>query len=625
MPKLLLSLCTIAVALLCATTLSADVVQLAPVKDNTIYENSGDRSFGAGKYIFMGMTGGDNGIEPSLRRTLLAFDLTSIPSNAVVNSVEVSFTIDFVPQSSATPDNATLHRLTRDWGEGASDNFGPGGQGEQAEPGDATWTHTFYQTETWNSPGGEFIASASASTLFGSSSPETITFSSSAGLIADVQAWVKQPSSNFGWVLNGDEGTEKNARRLASRESTGLPGPSLTVDYSIPSVVDNLSLTQLTTDLTNPVSIANAGDGSSRLFIVEQEGIIRIYDLAIDSLLVAPFLDITSKVDNVGNEQGLLGLAFHPDFSNNRRFYVYYTRDPGAGLDRSVVAMYQASVADPDIASETETALMEFEQENVNHNGGDLHFGVDGYLYIASGDGGGGNDQYRNAQDLYSLKGKMLRIDVDGTPAGAAELCGIVANYGIPAGNPFTGANDGCDEILHFGLRNPWRFSFDALTEEMYIADVGQRDWEEVNYVPVGSTGVNYGWSCREGAHDFAGDSCISAYTDPVIEYPHSDNNCSITGGYVYRGNRLPLQGRYLYGDWCTARLWIATGSGASWSSEEWPAAAATLSSLSSFGQDENCELYIVDRDAGPGYGALYRIDDEEYLFNHGFETLNCR
>jgi len=620
MSKNLFALCIFVVLTLSATALPAEVVQLAPIKDNTLYEESGDRSFGAGKYTFMGMTGGDMSIDPSLRRTLLAFDLTSIPAKAVINSVEISFTIDQVPQA-ATTDFAMLHRLTKDWGEGASDTPGPGGQGAAAVAGDATWTQSFYQSQSWDAPGGDFVAGESATAPFGNSSPETITFSSTETLIADAQGWVRNPAGNFGWILLGDENTEKNARRMASRESTTLPGPSLTVDYSIPSITDHLSLAQLTTNLTNPVSIANAGDGSGRLFIVEQEGIIRIYDLASDSLLATPFLDIRSRVDDGGNEQGLLGLAFHPDYSNNRQFYVYYTRDPGDDPDRSVVAMYQASLADPNIADTGETVLMEFEQNASNHNGGDLHFGTDGFLYIASGDGGGGDDQYRNAQDLDSLKGKLLRIDVDGTPPGSGELCGIVANYAIPPGNPYTGPNDGCDEILHFGLRNPWRFSFDALTEDMYIADVGQREWEEVNLAPPGSVGVNYGWSCREGMHDFPGDDCISAYTDPVIEYPHSDGNCSITGGHVYRGSRLPLKGRYLYGDWCTARIWIATRGANGWSSEEWVGTASVLSSLSSFGQDENCELYVVDRD-GKG---LYRIVDAESRFSDSFEQLNCR
>jgi len=321
---------------------------------------------------------------------------------------------------------------------------------------------------------------------------------------------------------------------------------------STSSVVDHLGLTLLTASLTNPVAIANAGDGSRRLFVVEQEGIIRIYDLATNTLLATPFLDITSEVDSGGNEQGLLGLAFHPEYG----IYVYYTRDPGFGLDRSVVARYAVSAGDINVANVASAfTLLEFEQDAGNHNGGDLHFGADGYLYIASGDGGGRNDQFRHAQDLDSLKGKLLRIDVDSTAPANGELCGLVRNYGIPPGNPFTAALDGCDEILHFGLRNPWRFSFDGQTGEMYIGDVGQNQWEEIDRVRAEETGTNFGWSCREGAHDFAGDDCISAFEDPVLEYSHADGGCSVTGGYLYRGSSLSIYGHYIYGDYCTGQV----------------------------------------------------------------------
>jgi hypothetical protein len=438
MRKFLFDVITFLLTIFTVTAASADIIQLNPVKDNTMYEESGDQSLGAGNHTFMGMTSGDKSIDPSLRRTLVAFDLSSIPSNAVINSVQLSFTIDQAPGQSATSDFASLHRLLSDWGEGASYTDRPGGLGAAAEPGDATWTHTFYDTGTWDTPGGDYGAIASASAPFGSSVPETMTFVSTEGLKADVLAWVRNPAINFGWLLRGDEDTEKNARRLGSRENINLPVPLLTIDYTIPSVIDHLSLSQITAALTNPVSIANAGDGSGRLFIVEQEGIIRIYDLETDTLLATPFLDISSKVDDSGNEQGLLGLAFHPAFSSNRQFYVYYTRDPGAPADRSVVAMYQASVADPNIADSTEVVIMEFEQNAANHNGGDLHFGQDGYLYIATGDGGGRDDQYSNAQNLDTLKGAILRIDVDGAPPGSGELCGLVANYAIPPGNPFT-------------------------------------------------------------------------------------------------------------------------------------------------------------------------------------------
>jgi glucose/arabinose dehydrogenase len=602
-----------------------ETVQLQPVKDNTLYENVPDSSNGAGKYLFMGQTGEDKGIPASFRRALLEFDLSSIPAKAVIESVQVAFTINKVPSIGATPDSATLHRLLQDWGEGASNAPGQEGQGIAAQPGDATWNDAFFDTDSWAEAGGDFEAAASASTPFGVSDPETITFASTPGLVADVQGWARNPDTNFGWILRGDEITLQNARRMASRENLVDPVPVLTIDFSVPSVVDHLGVTQLTDSLTKPVAIANSGDDSRRLFVVEQEGIIRIYDLASNTLLVTPFLDITSEVESGSNEQseqGLLGLAFHLDYGSNGQFYVYYTRDPGSGLDRSVVARYTVSAGDPNVANATSAfTLLEFEQDAGNHNGGDLHFGADGYLYIASGDGGGSNDQFRHAQDLDSLKGKLLRIDVDSTAPVNDELCGLVRNYGIPPGNPFTGAFDGCDEILHFGLRNPWRFSFDGQTGEMYIGDVGQGDWEEIDLAQADETGTNFGWSCREGAHDFAGDVCISAYKDPVLEYSHAGGKCSVTGGYLYRGSSLSIYGHYIYGDYCTGQIWIARQQAGVWSSAEWITGNPKEFGLSAFGQDENCELYMVNRASQ----ILYRITDSEFVFRGGFESPGCR
>jgi glucose/arabinose dehydrogenase len=599
-----------------------EVIQLQPVKDNTLYENVPDNSNGAGKYLFMGQTGEDNGIPASFRRALLEFDLSAIPANAVIESVQLAFTINKVPSSGATPDSATLHRILQDWGEGASNASSPEGQGIAAQPGDATWNDAFFNTDSWAEAGGDFAATASASTPFGASEPETMTFASTPTLVADVQGWVRKPATNFGWILRGDEITLQNARRMASRENLEDPVPVLTVDFSIPSVVDHLGLMQLTQDLTNPVAIANAGDGSKRLFVVEQEGIIRIYDLANNTLLATPFLEITSEVDSAGNEQGLLGLAFHPEYGSNGQFYVYYTRDPGPGLDRSVVARYTVSAGDPNVADTASAfTLLEFEQDAGNHNGGDLHFGADGYLYVASGDGGGSNDEFRHAQDLNSLKGKLLRIDVDSSAPANDELCILVRNYGIPPGNPFTGAFDGCDEILHFGLRNPWRFSFDGLTGEMYIGDVGQNQWEEIDLAQADETGTNFGWSCREGAHDFAGDDCISAFKDPVLEYSHGDGRCSVTGGYLYRGSSLSIYGHYVYGDYCTGQIWLARQQNGVWTNEEWINGNPLEFGLSAFGQDENCELYMVNRDSH----KLYLFTDSEFVFRGGFESPVCR
>jgi glucose/arabinose dehydrogenase len=612
---------------LCASPVHGDVLQLTANRDNTLFEDDeGDFSSGAGIYLFAGQTG-PNGSEER-RRLTLAFDLSAIPAGSVVNSATLELTINRVPNG-ASPDLAYLHKLTAAWGEGSSDAGTPGGAGDVASPGDATWIHTFHDSSFWNQAGGDFVATPSAIAPFDGYSgstdvEESLFFTSGAQIVADVQGWVNDPAGNFGWILLGDENTTKNARRFYSREASGSNPdlvPVLTVDYTAKSLTDQLELRQIASGLDQPIGFANAGDGSRRLFVIEQPGRIRIFDTVTQQLLPTPFLDISAAVDNQGNEQGLLGLAFHPDFENNRQFYVSYTRDPGPGLDRSVLAMYRASPGNPDIADVTETVLMEFTQEASNHNGGDIHFGRDGYLYFASGDGGGSNDQYGNAQDLGSLKGKMLRIDVDGPPA-AGELCGMVGLYAIPPGNPFTGAADGCDEILFFGLRNPWRFSFDAATGAMYIGDVGQNLYEEINLAQADEASSNFGWSCREGLHPFpAGKACVSSFTDPIIEYPHIAGACSVTGGYVYRGGGTALEGKYIYGDYCSTQIWLATPGDSGWTNEEWTAASSVLVSLASFGQDETCELYVADRSTG----RIYRIDDTERVLNSSFEQLSCR
>jgi glucose/arabinose dehydrogenase len=619
------------VLFLFCSPLHAEVIELLPDQDNTLYEDvEGDVSNGAGNGLFFGKTGPDG--DELLRRALVRFDLSEIPSNAVINSVEVSFVINQVPQNSASADSATLQRVTAGWGEAGSKAPGPEGEGAPAQAGDATWLYSFYDSATWTTAGGDYDFLVSATSAFGASSLEALVFDSTPELINDIKAWIANPATNHGWILRGDEVRSKNARRVASRECPAnqfCPGgdpPALTIDYTIPSVVDHLALAGVTTDLTNPVSLANAGDGSNRLFIVEQEGLVRIYDTETETLLGTPFLDIQGEVfslldDGGRNEQGLLGLAFHPDYASNGLFYVNYTRSPSSNVWHTVVAEYSVS-GDPDVATGVGQVIMEFDQDARNHNGGDLHFGEDGFLYIATGDGGGANDQYDNAQDIDNLKGGILRIDVNSAAPGNAELCGIVSDYGIPPGNAFPGTNDGCDEILHYGLRNPWRFSFDAASGDLWIADVGQNAIEEINHLQQGTEGRNFGWPCFEGTNVFNPDAeCAPPLTGPVIEYSHAGGNCSVTGGYVYRGNRLPLQGSYLYGDWCSDRIWVATRADGSWSSEEWEAAAGILNSLSSFGQDENCELYVVDREGQ----AVYRIDDTERLFADGYEARSCR
>jgi len=379
-----------------------------------------------------------------------------------------------------------------------------------------------------------------------------------------------------------------------------------------------MSLVQIASGLNQPIGVVNAGDGSARLFVIEQAGVIRILNSGTGSLNATPFLDISTQIDSGGNEQGLLGLVFHPDYASNGYFYVNYTRDPGPGQDLTVIARFTVSAENPDIAdNNSETKLMEIPQDSSNHNGGDLHFGPDDYLYIAMGDGGGSNDQFNHAQDINNLKGKMLRIDVDGSPAIQDGMCGLIRNYSIPDDNPFAGIN-GCDEIWSYGLRNPWRFSFDRSTGDMLIGDVGQRTWEEINFEPANTPVVNYGWSCREGAHDFdLGNPCVSAYTDPILEFDHSGRRCSVTGGYVYRGTVSAFNGYYFYGDYCSDQIWLAMNTGSSWESSEWTAAAGILSSISSFGEGENGELYIADRNAGKLFHILI---ENNVVFADSFE-----
>ncbi|HSO24624.1 MAG TPA: PQQ-dependent sugar dehydrogenase [Chondromyces sp.] len=343
----------------------------------------------------------------------------------------------------------------------------------------------------------------------------------------------------------------------------------------------NLDLELVADGFSRPVAVRSAGDGSDRLFVVEQDG--RIMVVADGEVLAGPFLDIVPQVESGGGEQGLLGLAFHPDYSNNGFFYVNYTHDPGPGPDVTRVSRFEVSAADPDVADPaSQTILLEFEQDFSNHNGGDLHFGPDGLLYIATGDGGGAGDPNDRAQDLGTLLGKLLRIDVDGA-----------APYAVPPDNPFVGAAGARPEIWAYGLRNPWRFSFDRLTGDVFIGDVGQGAVEEVDFQPAASTGgENYGWSCMEGDRAAGFNPCDgSPLTPPILVYGHG-LGCSVTGGYRYRGRIAALRGFYVFGDFCSGRIWLASESGGAWSAELW---ADTDVSISSFGEDEGGELYLTD------------------------------
>lgn len=336
------------------------------------------------------------------------------------------------------------------------------------------------------------------------------------------------------------------------------------------------------TGLELPVDIQNAGDGSGRLFIVEKRGQILV--LQNEQLLPQPFLDIRSEVGSRGNEQGLLGLAFHPHYAQNGTFFVNYTDLSG----NSVVARFHVAAEDPNRADPASGAdLLHVDQPYANHNGGGLAFGPDGFLYIGLGDGGSAGDPLRNGQNLQTLLGKLLRINVDtGEP------------YTIPPDNPFSGGG-GLPEIWAYGLRNPWRFSFDRLTGDLYIADVGQDVWEEVDFVPAGTPGgKDFGWSFYEGTHPYQDQPPAGAtFTMPVAEYSHSEG-CSVTGGYVYRGSALPAwQGVYLYGDYCSGTIWglIRTGQN-NWQSK---VMFSTGAQITAFGVDEAGEIYLADYQGG--------------------------
>jgi hypothetical protein len=348
------------------------------------------------------------------------------------------------------------------------------------------------------------------------------------------------------------------------------------------------TLQLVTSALSSPVFVTAPPGDMLRLFVVEQGGRVRVLR---DTLLTTPFLDLRGKI-NTGGEEGLLSLAFHPGYATNGRLYVYFTNRDG---DIRIVR-YTVSTGDPNVADSLsgDTVLAVPHPGESNHNGGLVLFGPDGKLYAGLGDGGGGGDPDGNGQDKQALLGKILRLDVDaGTP------------YAIPTDNPFATDPNARGEIWAFGLRNPWRFSFDRQTGDLYIADVGQNEWEEVDVAaaPAAGRGVNYGWNVMEGAHCFA--SCdTTGLARPVLEYSHGDG-CSITGGYVYRGTRVPaLAGHYLYSDYCThfVRSFRYVGGQAT-DRRDRTTQLDPGGSVTSFGEDGRGELYVVVHG-----GRLYRV-----------------
>jgi glucose/arabinose dehydrogenase len=348
-----------------------------------------------------------------------------------------------------------------------------------------------------------------------------------------------------------------------------------------------LTLKPFVSGFKKPIDIAHAGD--NRLFIVEQDGYIWVVDSS-GNRAAQPFLDIDARVRSTGGEQGLLGLAFHPDYQQNGFFYVNYTRHPD-GVTR--ISRFSRSAQDPEKANlNSELVLMEVPQPYNNHNAGCLKFGPDGYLYLTMGDGGSGGDPLNSGQNRQSLLGKILRIDVDVD----------FAPYKVPPDNPFLGDTTYLPQIWSLGWRNPWRFSFDRLTGDMWIADVGQNQREEINFEAAGDGGRNYGWRCYEGSLPYNTNSCppVSAFTPPVFEYNNPALGCSVTGGFVYRGARFPeLEGMYIFADFCSGRWWGTRFSATDSSFTTVLLADWTNFEYVTFGEDKWGELYVSELSGG--------------------------
>jgi glucose/arabinose dehydrogenase len=361
-----------------------------------------------------------------------------------------------------------------------------------------------------------------------------------------------------------------------SSGSTGDPTP-LPPDFS-------LALQEVASGLNSPV-YATSPPGDSRLFIVEQPGRIRI--LQGGQLLSAPFLDIVSRVGS-GGERGMLSVAFHPQYASNGFFYVYFTGTAGEiRVERFTVSSNanQANAASSKV-------ILNVPHPRSNHNGGLAMFGPDGMLYLGLGDGGGGGDPDLNGQNVNTLLGKLLRIDVNsGDP------------YGIPSGNPFATRTDARREIWAYGLRNPWRFAFDPSTGSLYVADVGQNALEEVNVVAAARPGVNYGWNITEGSSCYNSSNCNKQGLElPVLEYGHGNNQCSVTGGFVYRGSAIPeLAGVYFYADYCAGWVKSFTFNGSASDQRDWN--LGSIGNITSFGQDSGGEIYITSSN-----GRVYKF-----------------
>lgn len=384
------------------------------------------------------------------------------------------------------------------------------------------------------------------------------------------------------------------ARETTVADATEEPTAAPTVPTTF--AVSSITLEPIVTAGLEKVTFITHAD-DERLFVLEQVGRIRI--VQDGQVIPQPYLDITDRVGSVSSEQGLLGLAFHPDYATHGathegHFFINYTDYSG----NSHISRFSVSSDDPNRADpQSEVDYLTQNQPYPNHNGGSLAFGPDGYLYAGLGDGGSANDPLRAGQDLSTLLGKILRLDVNST----------IDEYAIPPDNPFVGVADARPEIWAYGLRNPWRFSFDRSTGDFYVADVGQNQWEEINFQSSKSTGgENYGWRTMEGKHCFEADTCDqNGLVLPIFDYDHGQG-CSVTGGYVYRGQQYPpLTGNYFLTDYCTGTIWRLFQQ-----SNEWQADMVLETDLviSTFGEDVNGELYVVNY----WNGSIFRLGSEE-------------
>jgi glucose/arabinose dehydrogenase len=382
---------------------------------------------------------------------------------------------------------------------------------------------------------------------------------------------------------------------------TGV-APDLGSPLKTPAPVLRLALQPVLRGLDRPLFVTHAGDGSNRLFVVEKPGIMRIF--ANGNLVARPFLDLRDRVNSGSSERGLLGLAFPPDFAQRGYFFVNYTDANG----NTAISRFKVT-GDPNVADPaSEFKVLGIRQPAANHNGGMLAFGPDGYLYIGMGDGGGAGDRFGNGQNPETLLGKMLRLDVTSDPSNP---------YLIPPDNPWAGGADWNGkkvrgEIWALGLRNPWRFSFDRRTGDLWLADVGQDKYEEIDLVHALegkklSGGLNFGWPIMEGMHCFpdSADCKREELIIPIAEYTHGDG-CSVTGGYVYRGALFPaLNGTYFYGDYCSGKIWALRPDGSGWHST--PVPDIPKVAISSFGEDQAGELYVTDLSGGAVYQLVQK------------------